>query len=283
MEGACKIVLCADDYGVSPGVSRGIRELLEMERLSATSCMVVFPEFAEGGPLLSPFFDKADIGLHVTLTADKPLRSVLIAGWLRRLKADDMRREVDRQLEIFTSVMGRVPAYIDGHQHVHLLPGVREAVVEAAAGIGAYVRVTRESITPAMLRRPAPIDSAYLSRASRPLARLAAQRCARTNQGFRGVRSFREREPFGDLFRAMIAGAANGSIVMCHPGRADETLANRDPIRDQREEEFTYLASDSFLTDMKAAGLQLATLRRALEQPAPQDAPSAKQPVTSRA
>ena len=45
MERPRKIVLCADDYGLSLGVSRGIRELLEMGRLSATSCMVVFPEF----------------------------------------------------------------------------------------------------------------------------------------------------------------------------------------------------------------------------------------------
>lgn len=282
MERARRIVLCADDYGVSPGVSRGIRELLEMERLSATSCMVVFPEFADDGPLLSPFLDRADIGLHFTLTADKPLRSVLLAGWLHRLSADDMRCEVERQLGIFTSAMGRAPSYIDGHQHVHLLPGVREAVVEAAARIGAYVRVTHEPITFAMLQRPAPVDSAYLSRASRPLARMAAQRGVPTNTGFRGVRSFREREPFRDMLRGMIAGAASGSIVMCHPGHVDKTLTNRDPVQRQREDEFAYLASDEFLNDMKAAGLQLATLRRALDCEAPHDTP-AEQPVTSRA
>ena len=276
-----KIVLCADDYGLSPGVSRGIRELLEMERLSATSCMVVFPEFAADGPLLSPFFNKADIGLHVTLTADKPLRSVLIAGWLRRLDPADMRRELARQLDIFTSVIGCPPTYIDGHQHVHLLPGVREAVVEAAAGIGAYVRLTREPIAAATMKRPAPVDSVYLSWASRALCKEAAQRGIRTNRGFRGVRSFREREPFRHLFRAMIADAANGSIVMCHPGHVDETLTNRDPIRHQREDEFAYLASDEFLSDMEAGGLQLATLGRALELPAPQETP-VEQPLTSR-
>src|SRR3954447_23878657 len=150
MERARKIVLCADDYGLSPGVSRGIRELLEMERLSAASCMVVFPEFADDGALLSPFLDKADIGLHFTLTADKPLRSILTAGWLRRLHVEEIRRELERQLDIFTSVLGRAPAYIDGHQHVHLLPGVREAVIEAASRMGAYVRATREPINSAM-------------------------------------------------------------------------------------------------------------------------------------
>ena len=38
-----RIWLCADDYGLSPGVNRGIRELIERGRLNATSVMVVGP------------------------------------------------------------------------------------------------------------------------------------------------------------------------------------------------------------------------------------------------
>jgi len=48
------IVLCADDYGIAPGVGRAIRDLLDRGRLSATSCMVVSPDFAAEGPLLTP-------------------------------------------------------------------------------------------------------------------------------------------------------------------------------------------------------------------------------------
>lgn len=264
MDVPLKIVLCADDYGLSPAVSRGIRELLEQRRLSATSCMVVYPEFLADGPLLLPFLGCADIGLHFTLTAERPLSSVLIAGWLRRLDVCDMRAELNRQLDAFTSAMKTPPAYIDGHQHVHLLPGVREAVVEAAKEIGAYVRVTREPINSAMTQRAAPVDSAYLSWASRPTARLAARCGVRTNTGFRGVRSFKERAPFRDLFRRMIGGAANGAIVMCHPGHVDDALVRRDVIHRQRGEEYAYLASDAFSEDVSAAGLQLATLGEAL-------------------
>jgi chitin disaccharide deacetylase len=259
-----KVVLCADDYGLSPGVSRAIRELLARRRLTATSCMVVFPEFASDGPLLRPFIDDADIGLHVTLTTGRPLSSLLIKGWLRRLDRKVMREEIDRQVDTFTHVMGRPPAYLDGHQHVHLLPGVREAIVDATERSGAYVRMTREPVTLAMLKRPAPVDSAYLSWASRPLARLARQHNLRINLGFRGVRSFKECARFRDLFRVIIDGAANGSIVMCHPGHVDEPLIARDPIHSTREEEFAYLASDDFTRDLERAGLQLARLDEAL-------------------
>ena len=38
-----RIVLCADDYGISPGVNAAIRELVARGRLNATSAMVVAP------------------------------------------------------------------------------------------------------------------------------------------------------------------------------------------------------------------------------------------------
>ena len=259
-----KIVLCADDYGLSPGVSRGIRELLGMNRLSATSCMVVFPDFAQDGPLLRPFFDQGDVGLHFTLTADRPLSSILLRGWLRQLDRRAVREELNRQLDLFTDALGRTPAYIDGHQHVHLLPGVREEVVDAATRIGAYVRLTREPIDRSMFNRPALRDSAYLSWASHPLARLASRHNVRTNTGFRGVRSFKERAAFRTLFRTMIGGASNGTIVMCHPGHVDEALKSRDSIHMQRELELAYLAGDDFPRDLEAEGLQLARLTEAL-------------------
>jgi len=257
-------VLCADDYGLAPGVSRGIRELLAGGRLSATSCMAIYPEFAEDGALLRPFFDSADLGLHFSLTHDSSLSSVMLAGWLRRLDFESMRAEMQRQLDVFTSVVGRTPDYIDGHQHVHLLPKVREALVEAAQKIGAYIRSTCDPVNAGMLNRPAPVDSAYLSWAAGPLTRLAQNGGVRTNSGFRGVRSFSERKPFRDLFHSMIQGVANGAIVMCHPGHVDDTLRARDPIHYQREEELAYLASDDFTGDLAAAGLQLATLQEAL-------------------
>lgn len=255
-----RIVLCADDYGLSPGISRGIRKLLEMERVSATSCMVVFPEFADDGPLLKPYLGKADIGLHFTLTEGRRLSRVAMDMHLRRSKLTDVVATLEDQLAKFTSVMGRPPDYIDGHQHVHLLPVVRDAVVQAARRIGAYLRVTFEPIDWAMRHRPAPMESAYLSFASRPLQRLARRAGIMTNRGFRGARSFREARPFAQLFRTMIQDVRDGSVVMCHPGHPDDLLAARDRVQAAREQEFAYFQSEEFPRDMAEAGLELARL-----------------------
>src|ERR1700719_1433387 len=75
MNGAAprRIWLCADDYGLSPGVNRAIRELIERGRLNATSVLVVGP--ATGRDEISALKAAAagsrgcSIGLPVTLPA----------------------------------------------------------------------------------------------------------------------------------------------------------------------------------------------------------------------
>jgi predicted glycoside hydrolase/deacetylase ChbG (UPF0249 family) len=257
------IVLCADDYGIAPGVSRAIRDLLERRRLSATGCMVVSPDFVNEGPLLASYLDHADIGLHFTLTFDRPLGAVMRAAYFRQLDVPAAAAELNRQIESFTRIVGRPPAFIDGHQHVHQLPGVRDSVVESARRIGAYVRVTDERIG-AILRAGVCADKAgFLAIMAAPTARRVRRSGAKRNTGFRGVRSFHETGPYGDLFRRMIARARAGTIVMCHPGLVDDTLKSRDPVTAAREGEYRYFLSDEFPADLAAAHLRLARLQDA--------------------
>jgi len=71
-----RIVLCADDYALSPGVSRAIRDLVSRGRLNAVSVMTVIPGFErECASLVStPAPIPLSIGLHATLSGSfKPL------------------------------------------------------------------------------------------------------------------------------------------------------------------------------------------------------------------
>src|SRR5262245_10068587 len=77
---ATPIVLCADDYAVAPGVSRAICALIEQGRLSATSCMTVSPHWPEHARWLRPLGDRADIGLHLTLTDHAPIGAMRLAA-----------------------------------------------------------------------------------------------------------------------------------------------------------------------------------------------------------
>ena len=73
-----RIWLCADDYGISPGVNAAIRELIQRGRINATSIMVAAPHFSndEAAALdtLNSGKKRAALGLHVTLTGPfKPI------------------------------------------------------------------------------------------------------------------------------------------------------------------------------------------------------------------
>jgi hypothetical protein len=65
-----RIVVCADDYNIAPGVSKAIRELIAQGRLNATSVMTLFPGLEEeaNALLATPSPVPLQIGLHLTLS-----------------------------------------------------------------------------------------------------------------------------------------------------------------------------------------------------------------------
>ena len=157
-----RIWLCADDYGLSPGVNRAIRDLIERGRLNATSVMVVGPSIGrdevralQAAAANSP---RCAIGLHATLTAPfspltmhfrpidggifLPFPKLLRAGLLRRLDPEIIHAELVVQLAAFRESFGRAPDFVDGHQHAQLFPGVRDAFLTAVkeAAPDAWVR-----------------------------------------------------------------------------------------------------------------------------------------------
>src|SRR6188472_654979 len=67
------VVLCADDFGLSDGVSRGIVELAQMGRLSATGAMTNMPGWKRNAAELPPLKERIGIGLHLNLTTGVPL------------------------------------------------------------------------------------------------------------------------------------------------------------------------------------------------------------------
>jgi predicted glycoside hydrolase/deacetylase ChbG (UPF0249 family) len=270
-------VLCADDYGLAPGIGVAIRDLLGRGRLSAASCMTVGPHWEEEGRALAAFRTHADLGLHLTLTDQRPLGPMpLLAPQgrlpsLARLAARayaglldrrEIAAEIERQIDRFLAVTGGLPAFLDGHQHVHLLPTIRDLVVEAVARrlapAGAYLRLCDEPLAGIARRGIAVTQAAALSLMARGLRRRAARYGIPGNRGFRGVRSFAERRPVSAVFRAFLADAAPGLLVMCHPGLVDEALVAADPLTRPREAEYRYLAGDAFALDLRRAGVRLA-------------------------
>jgi chitin disaccharide deacetylase len=277
------IVLCADDYGIAPGVGKAIRHLLSLGRISATSCMSGSEFWPEEAQALKPFADTADIGLHLTLTDQAPLapmphfaprgrmpsimRMIYLshAGKLGRpVLRSELKAELLRQFDRFEAEFGRPPAYLDGHQHVHQLPVVRDLVIEIyrerIAGGSSYVRYCTERFGAILSRRHYAGESLGIAVLGLRFARRARKAGIPGNRRFSGVHDFSGRIPYGVLFESFIANATEGTLVMCHPGIADAALADADRVTFQRQEEYQYFLSNEFLESQKKHNISITRL-----------------------
>jgi predicted glycoside hydrolase/deacetylase ChbG (UPF0249 family) len=287
-----RIWLCADDYGISPSVNAAIRDLVVRGRLNATSVMVVAPSFHRSEvralDILNATERRVAIGLHVTLTAPyrplsegfKPTRdgaflsleALLARASLRTLSTDAFADEVASQVRAFAKQFGRAPDFIDGHQHVHLFPRVREAVLAVAKleAPDAWVR---------QCGRATPLGSnigdrkgMLLDLLSRRFRRHAATLGVRTNPAFAGTYAFGGQADFAATFPRFLERLPDGGVVMCHPGFVDSELQRLDPLTTLREQEYAFFSDDAFPGLLAQHGVALA-LPAARESPGEHPAP----------
>jgi chitin disaccharide deacetylase len=262
-----RIWLCADDYGLSPGVNRAIRDLIERGRLNATSVMVVGPSIGrdevEALRAAAASRPRCGIGLHVTLTAPfRPLTmhfrpsdggmfptlaKLLRAGLFRRLDTEIIHAELMVQLAAFKEMFGRDPDFVDGHQHAQLFPQVRDAFLAAVkeAAPTAWVRQGGRNLP--LPRRLGSPKALFLDLLSAQFRTRAARANIAVNPGFAGAYDFSRQPDYGRLMRQFLDGLPAGGVIMCHPGFVDETLVSLDSLTEQREREYAFLAGEHFL------------------------------------
>jgi predicted glycoside hydrolase/deacetylase ChbG (UPF0249 family) len=251
-----QVILCADDFGMSAGVSRGILELAEHDRISATSAMVTFDRWPQDARRLTAVRSRIGIGLHINLTLGKPLGPMpslapdgefptlsafvgrALAG---RLDAGEIGLEVTRQLSCFEAEAGFAPDHVDGHQHVHALPGVRQAVLAALAARfprgGPLLRDPTDWSSAVRTGGSAGAKALLISALSAGFGAAARAKGFATNTSFAGVSSFDHRRSYAAELDAALRLGGRHHLVMCHPGYPDAASSPADPIALRREDE----------------------------------------------
>lgn len=291
-----ELLLCADDFGQSPGIDRAIAELVEMGRLGAFSCLTNGPRWAKAGAGVAALRARALAGLHLNLTEGAPASPALARHWPRlpgllrliadahlgRLPLDALAEEVDAQWAAFCRATDGPPDFLDGHQHVHHLPGIRDLVVDRAARAGTPLRSTGRTLGPGSGFKRAVIERT----GGRVLEARARQVGVPVNDALLGVYGFEG--DYGWRMRGWLARVpARGALLFCHPGcpPADEPVPGApraaggsatagpakfaatsdpsdpsdtsDPIWPARVREHAYLRSDAFARDLDRAGVRL--------------------------
>ncbi|MBD9371905.1 ChbG/HpnK family deacetylase [Rhizobium sp. ARZ01] len=253
--------IIADDYGLSPGVSGAILKLIDLGIITGAGCMTLFPEWKEAARSIRELsrHKQVSVGLHATLTDFTPLsgrsllsgesqlpalKHLLIATYARQIDVVSLETELDAQLEAFFDEMGRPPDFIDGHQHVHFLPPVRNWLEKR--------RVRLESGGSLPWLRGSP--SLRLSPNLRMKTKISFVRAISTGFDRRMKRTgFSVRGPLAgfydwgkpDTFEKVIeqirSRASQDTVFMCHPGWIDDVLLSRDSLVAARPLEFEAL------------------------------------------
>lgn len=258
-----RLILCADDFAFSPETSATIAELAAAGKLNAIGCMTLMPGWPKDSALLPPLPRHVEIGLHLTLTGEAPLTAMphvapdgllptinSLARRARRgrLPLGEIAAEIAAQFDRFIDVHGRPPDFVDGHQHSHALPGIRDLMLAETArrSPDAWVRSCTDRVS-AMLARPYAGKALASALKSRGLARDAARHGLRCNDGFAGHYDFAS--DYGQVLPAFLRRPGAVHLVMCHPGagvRADDAIAVARP----RE---AAALRDAAIADMAAA------------------------------
>lgn len=256
------IHIIADDYGLSPAVSGAIRMLVSCEAISGTSCMTLFPEWmTEAGMLRqSAARYKTEVGLHLTLTDFKPLSGwrggkpmlplgrLLISNLRGALYDNDIEAELDAQLERFVEGVGKLPDFIDGHQHVHFLPVVRRWLQTRRNKFEHSRHPPWIRGAPSMALQRDPKLKAKVAFV-RLLARGFDQQMGAARYVVRGpltgFYNWRKPDNFSNVFDQLERQSPRGAVLMCHPGWIDEILVSRDQMVEARQLEFETLMKRS--------------------------------------
>jgi predicted glycoside hydrolase/deacetylase ChbG (UPF0249 family) len=271
--------LCADDFALSPAVTAGILEALTAGRLTATSAMTTqanWPDAANAFRALAP---RADLGLHFNLTLGAPLgkmpgfapggafpamNAIVPAAWRSALPRGEIRDELRRQLDAFEDAYGSPPDYVDGHQHVQVLPGIADDLIAelSARGLPGKVWLRDSADRPRRIFARGKhwgkaLTVAALARGFRAKARAAG---FSLNDGFSGFSDFDAQGDYAADFSTFLRAPGAKPLIMCHPGHVDAELARLDPVTDSREAELAFLLSDRFTAILDAANARLAPL-----------------------
>ena len=237
-----RLIVNADDFGLSPGVNRGILEAFERGILTSTTALVNLEHFADAAAEARRL-PALPVGVHLTLLWGRPvsepssvpslvdrqgsfptgLGTLAARALTGRLAAREIEAEFRAQVRRFLDA-GLVPTHVDTHKHVHCLPVVFEALLAVAQEFG----VERVRL-PVERGFPEPGGVGVSSSLRRLIARVGC-RGARARLERRGVRTT-------DHFVGLGVGArlnqgallfildhlqAGTTELMCHPGHPDE-------------------------------------------------------------
>lgn len=229
------MIICADDYGLAPGVNHAIETLVSKKKISAVSIICHTDSFMDTSDQLKS--NEIDRGLHFTLTRPFFPHSFLS---LRKMASREILKQLQNQWDFFEERFGHSPHFLDGHQHIHLLPNVLEAILsfDKLKSKRCYLRAAPSQSRTLHLKYG--LKGMLFDLQMRSVGRSAKAKAIPNCDEIRGFRRLEKEITEKQYFPATF-NPSNNTLFFTHPGFVDTILKKRDPVTDTRKQEFDFL------------------------------------------
>jgi hopanoid biosynthesis associated protein HpnK len=284
-----RLIINADDFGLTAAVNRGIREAHEKGVVTSATLMAGGAEFQDA-LRLSQALPRLSVGCHVVLADGAPVLPAFqvpsliescdtrgarfYPGWkgfgyqaLRgRLDSRQIEAEATAQIRKLQSA-GLSVSHVDTHQHLHVLPLVLEPLLRAARACG--VRAIRNPFGPLRLMQLARWPALGKRELAAATTRMWAEKFRRkvADAGFSTPDGTFGISATGSLAQRMFAWLVErvpqGTWeFVCHPGYCDAQLQQvRTRLRQSRERELAILTSGETRSLLNRSGIELISYR----------------------
>jgi predicted glycoside hydrolase/deacetylase ChbG (UPF0249 family) len=265
-----RLIVNADDYGRTPGVSKGIRKAHRDGVVTSTTALMNIPGIEDELQAAMREAPELGLGVHLVLTSGAPILPTKsldsITGGrtsfpaledilcrLDRIDPEQAAAEWDAQIRKFISVTGRNPDHLDSHHHTtYFSEALFEKFLILAQRYGCAIRT------------PFPCQSGYcdgmpeeLTTAVRDFVpRLTGILLPRKPDWFIGT-FYDEQATYEQLLHIIDQMDPGVSELMCHPGYADPELMAGSAYNKPREREIEILTMDSVRQTIAEQGIRL--------------------------
>ena len=266
------ISVCVDDFGQHEGINRAALDLAGRQRVSAISCLVDGPAWHSGARALQAQATQAEVGLHLNFTEDfgqgacHALPALIRRSYGRLLDRAQIRTAIRRQFDRFEQAMGRLPDFVDGHQHVHQLPVIRDQLITVMNERCGSARPWLRSTLPPAACWTSGLPYSSIAKSwligrlgAKSLRALASRHGYPQNHRLVGVYGFELSEAdYLMRMKVWLDCARDGDVLMCHPSLP---WTGADPLQDARNQEYRVLSGAAFSTLLESARLEIGPLR----------------------
>ena len=151
--------------------------------------------------------------------------------------------------------MNACPDFIDGHQHIHQLPVIRDVLLSVCANSHVFFRSTSHGWSDVLSLDAFPKRQLITLLGGATFHKRLKQQNLARNSSFSGIYNFSNAANYRYYFKRFLMHSQDDGLIMCHPGNPSSDV--HDPLRFCRHHELNYFMSDHYISDLVTTSFQL--------------------------